>query len=217
MLQQNPTWRSRYYEEDLQTVLAIYEKLPVHPKPRLDTALITTYQERPQHESPSSARSTYSPNSTISMSATLTPSTLFGSSGSPSDGQTFIFTPEISSPTSPIELPAPDPLPLLALPTAKSTSFSYDNVSPSSSPIKLPAPDSSLLPSSPTANNTSKRCSLCNTSFRGSRRDQNNNLRRHTRTMHHPRPKFPCPEADCHKTFTREDNLKKHWRDKHEE
>ncbi|MCJ1423236.1 hypothetical protein MMC29_001118 [Sticta canariensis] len=216
MLQQNPIWRHRHYEADLQTVLDIsYKNLPVNPRPRLNTARIITNPERPQHESPSSARSNYSSNSTNSVTATLTPSTFGGSSGSPSNDQPFIFTPELSPSTSPIELPAPDSSPLLAPPTGKRTSLRGDNVSPSSSPIKLPAPDSSSLLSSSTANNKSKRCRLCNTSFSGSRRDQTNNLRRHKRTIHYPRSEFPCPEPDCHKTFNRKDNLKKHWRDKH--
>ena len=216
MLQPNPIWRHRYYEADLQTVLDIFdENLPVNPRPRLKTASIITNQERPQHESPSSARSNYSSNSANSVTATLTPSTFPGSSGSPSNDQPFIFTPGISPSTSPIELPAPDSSPLLAPPTAKRTPLRYDHVSPSSSPIKLPVPDSSSLLSSSTANNTSKRCSLCNTAFSGSKRDQSNDLRRHKRTMHHPRFKFPCPEPDCHKTYNREDNLKKHRRDKH--
>lgn len=215
MLQQNSIWRYRCYEADLQTVLAVYENLRVNPRPRLNTALIFTNQKRSQHESPSSARSNYSSNSTNSVTATLTPSTFPGSSGSPSNDQPSIFTPEFSPSTSPIELPAPDSSPLLAPPTAKRMSLRGDNVSPSSSPIKLPVPNSSSLLSSSTANNTSKRCRLCNTSFSGSKRDQSNNLRRHIRTIHHRRFKVPCPEPDCHKTFTRKDNLKKHCKDKH--
>ena len=215
MLQPNPIWRYRYYEADLQTVLAIfYKNMPVNPRPRLNTALIITNQERPQHESPSSARSNYSSNSTNSVTATLTPSTYPGSSGSPSNDQHFISTPDLSPSNSPIELPAHDSSPMLAPTTGKRTSLRCDKDYPSSTAIKLPAPDSSSLLSSSTANNRSKRCSLCNTPFSGSRRDQTNNLRRHKRTIHYP-SEFPCPEPDCHKTFNRKDNLKKHRRDKH--
>lgn len=129
MLLRNTSWRHKYYEKDLRQVLDISQtklhsgSLPISSRPRLNTALAITGQQRPHQESPLSARSDRSLDSINSVSATLTPSTFPSSSGSPSNDDHFIFTPEISPSSSPVELPAPDPSSFLPLRTAKNTSL----------------------------------------------------------------------------------------------
>lgn len=109
----NSSWRKHHYKADLEKVLAISselhsENLFVNPRPRLNTALAITDQQQLQHESPLSARSDRSLNSINSATTTMTPSTLPSSSGSPRNDHNFVFTPDISPSSSPVELPAPD-------------------------------------------------------------------------------------------------------------
>lgn len=128
----NSSWRNYHYNADLEKVLAISSKLqiklypqnlPLNPRPRLNTALAITDQQRLQHESPLSARSDRSFNSINSVTTPLTPSTLPSSSGSPSNDHNFVFTPDISPSSSPVELPAPDYSSFLLPSAAKSASL----------------------------------------------------------------------------------------------
>ncbi|KAI4127878.1 MAG: hypothetical protein LQ347_004411 [Umbilicaria vellea] len=125
---------------------------------------------------------------------------------------------------------------LCSLPATPSTQGSgrgtkrrrYDDTSPSSydTPPDFDSINPRVAASTPPRNPSQQdqvssdylECTVCKASFKGRSKHGRSNLRKHIRIKHATDPKsHDCPSSGCTSTFTRQDNLRSHWRNLHKD